>query len=86
MKTVNDRINTIMQAMAGERSTKHDLVFDWLNNDWDSVMAVTELMIGLGINGWSVGVSVDDFQDNETNELSKRIYDLAVMHFKKATN
>ena len=81
--SVKSTIDKIVSYMIGEENEANSKISDWLINDYDAVQQIITLMQIFYDAGWNTNDPIANYENSETDILSKKIFDRAMVHFGK---
>jgi len=81
--SVKSTIDKIVSYMIGEEHEANDKISDWLINDYEVVQQIITLMQIFYDDGWNTNDPIANYENSETDILSKKIFDRAMVHFGK---
>jgi len=81
--SVKSTIDKIVSYMIGEDNAANDKISDWLINDYEVVQQIITLMQIFYDAGWNTNDPIANYENSETDILSKKIFDRAMKHFGK---
>lgn len=80
---VKQTMDKIINFYRGIDQAMNEKINNWLNNDAAGTAAVMQLMIDLSNNGWDkVTEPICNYENDETDKLSKEIFDRAMSYFR----
>lgn len=82
--SVKSTIDKIVSYMIGDDNAANDKISDWLTNDYEVVQQIITLMQFFYDAGWNTTDPIANYETKETDVLSKKIFDRAMLHFGKA--
>ena len=81
--SVKSTIDKIVSYMIGEEHEANSKISDWLINDYEAVQQIITLMQIFYDAGWNTTNPIANYENSETDILSKKIFDRAMKHFGK---
>jgi len=69
--------------MIGEDNVANDKISDWLIDDYEAVQQIITLMQIFYDARWNTTDPIANYENSETDILSKKIFDRAMLHFGK---
>ncbi|PLT34110.1 hypothetical protein [Bacillus sp. V5-8f] len=82
-QAINQTVDKIIKFYLGQEQNMNEKINAWLNQDEAALNMIMTLFVEFSYNGWSATDPVANYENDETEKLSKEIYDRAMAFFKK---
>ena len=80
---IHQTVDKIINFYDGIEQPMNPTINKWLNHDEESLQKVMDLMIKFWENGWlGIRNPICNYENAETDKLSKEIYDRAMVYFR----